>query len=120
MSVLIKGLKMPEDGALLCLKIYPSGVVRTCFGPPQPPDSKIATAIPVSDHGDLLEELPTIEPTLYGYNLKHLALIAHEMEEKGVTADKAAEIFADASAVVQMVLDEQKKAIDAEVKRWMT
>ena len=63
---------------------------------------------------------PTIEPTLYGYNLKHLALIAHEMEEKGITADKAAEIFADASAVVQMVYDEQKKAIDAEVKRWMT
>lgn len=55
MSILIKGLEMPEDGALLCLKIYPSGVVRTCFSPPQPPDSKIATAIPISDHGDLID-----------------------------------------------------------------
>lgn len=55
MSILIKGLEMPEDGALLCLRIYPSGVVRTCFSPPQPPDSKIATAIPISDHGDLID-----------------------------------------------------------------
>ena len=53
-SILIKGLEMPEDGALLCLKIYPSGVVRICFSPPQPPDSKIATAIPISNHGDLV------------------------------------------------------------------
>ncbi len=54
MSILIKGLKMPEDGALLCLRIYPSGVVRTCFSPPQPPDFKIATAIPISDHENLI------------------------------------------------------------------
>lgn len=55
MSILIKGLEMPEDGALLCLRIYPSGVVRTCFSPPQPPGSKIATAIPIFYHGDLIE-----------------------------------------------------------------
>ena len=67
---------------------------------------------------DEIDRTPTIEPTLYGYNPNHLALIVHEMEEKGITAYKAAEIFADVSAVVQMVLDEQKKAIDAEVKRW--
>ena len=48
MSILIKGLEMPKDGALLCLRIYPSGVVRNYFSPPQPPESKIATAIPVS------------------------------------------------------------------------
>ena len=63
---------------------------------------------------------PTVEPTLYGYNLKHLALIAHEMEEKGITADKAAEIFADASAVVQLVIEEQKSAVEEAVRRWMT
>lgn len=66
------------------------------------------------------ENAPTVEPTLYGYNVKHLALIAKVMEEKGIAEDKAVEIFADASEVVQMVLDEQKKAIDAEVKRWIT
>ena len=68
----------------------------------------------------VIEAQPTIEPTLYGYNIDHLSLIAKVMEEKGITADKAAEIFVDARAVVQMVLDEQKKAIDAKVKRWMT
>lgn len=82
----------------------------------------VTTAVPTTlyDALRIIEKQPTIEPTLYGYNLNHLALIAHEMAEKGITADKAVEIFADASAVVQMVIDEQKKAIDAEVKRWMT
>lgn len=68
----------------------------------------------------VIEAQPTVEPTLYGYNLKHLALIAHEMAEKGITADKAAEIFADASAVVQLVIEEQKGAVEEAVKRWMT
>ncbi len=66
MSVLIKGLEMPEDGALLCLKIYPNGVVRICFSPPQPPDSKIATAIPISDHGDLIDRDALIDVLHHG------------------------------------------------------
>ena len=74
MSILIKGMEMPKDGALLCLKIYPTGIVRICFSLPQPPDSKIATAIPISDHGDLIDRDAMAKDLAYDVEMDEKAL----------------------------------------------
>lgn len=51
-SLLIKGLNIPKEDELLCIKIYPSGKVTfdmdlQC--------KQIAEAFELSDHGDLIE-----------------------------------------------------------------
>ena len=51
MSILIKGLKMPEDGEFLDLVITADGVVRAY----DKEDEKIAEAVELPDHGDLID-----------------------------------------------------------------
>ena len=51
MSILIKGLKMPEDGEFLDLVITADGVVRAY----DQEDKKIAEAVEIPDHGDLID-----------------------------------------------------------------
>lgn len=53
-----------------------------------------------------IDALPTVEPTLYGYKIEHLALIARVMEKDGVTPEKAVEIFKDVQTLVLKVIDE--------------
>ena len=56
MSVLIKDMKMPTEGELLCINIYPDG--KVCINLDL--DCKqVATAVPVPTHGRLgdLDEL---------------------------------------------------------------
>lgn len=64
---------------------------------------------------DALQELPTVEPTLYGYNIRHLAFVATVMEKEGVTAEYAARTFDDISRILKMVIDEAREKILAEV-----
>lgn len=52
MSILIKGMEMPEDGEMLCIDIYPDGKVSinldlAC--------AKIAQAVELPPHGDLID-----------------------------------------------------------------
>lgn len=49
---------------------------------------------------------PTVEPTLYGYKIEHLALIARVMEKDGVTPEIAVQIFTDVQTIALKVLDE--------------
>ena len=50
MSILIKGIEMPEHG--MVINIYPDGRVADHFDEFQ---ETIATAVPVPPHGDLIE-----------------------------------------------------------------
>ena len=62
-----------------------------------------------------IKRFPTVEPTLYGYNIKHLAFVATVMEKEGVTAEYAARTFDDISRILKMVIDEVREKILAEV-----
>lgn len=64
---------------------------------------------------EMVRNAPTIEPTLYGYNIKHLAFVATVMEKEGVTAEYAARTFDDISRILKMVIDEAREKILAEV-----
>ncbi len=58
-----------------------------------------------SDRQAILE-LPSVEPTLYGYKIEHLAYIARVMEKEGITAEDAARTFSDLGRAVSWVIDE--------------
>ena len=62
---------------------------------------------------------PTIEPTLYGYNVEHLALIAAVMAKENVTPEKAVETFRNIGGILQMIMDEQKEIIQKAVEQMM-
>ena len=52
MSILIKGMKMPKEDELLCIRIYPSGKVTIDM------DLQckwVAEAVEVLNHGDLID-----------------------------------------------------------------
>ena len=54
MGIYIEGLDMPKDGALLCVRIYPSGIVEKCFNIHSDSRTGIATARPVPEQGELI------------------------------------------------------------------
>lgn len=56
---------------------------------------------------------PTVEPTLYGYKVEHLALIARVMQKDGVTPEEAVQIFKSVQTIALKVINE----IDDAVKR---
>lgn len=61
-----------------------------------------------------MQDLPSAEPTLYGYKIEHLAYIAKVMEKEGVTADYAVRTFDDMSRVIRMIIEEaQEKVMEA-------
>lgn len=52
MSLLIKGMKMPKENELLCIRIYPSGKVTVDM---DLQCKQVAEAVELPDHGDLID-----------------------------------------------------------------
>jgi hypothetical protein len=59
-----------------------------------------------------LEELPSAQPTLYGYNVEHLAYIARVMEKEGVTAEYAVRTFDDMGRAIKMIMEEAREKVE--------
>lgn len=64
--------------------------------------------------------MPSAQPTLYGYQIEHLALIATVMQKKEITAEKAVEIFSDIRCIATMLVEEIQNKVDEEMERWAT
>ena len=60
----------------------------------------------------LIEILPSVEPTLYGYKIEHLAYIARVMQKVGISAEDATRTFSDISYAVSMIRDEMRQKIE--------
>ena len=56
-----------------------------------------------------VKELPSVQPTLYGYKIEHLAYIARVMEKEGVTAEYAVRTFDDMSRAIRMIIEEARQ-----------
>lgn len=65
-----------------------------------------------------LNTLPSAQPTLYGYKIEHLALIARVMDKEGVSPEKAVEVFQDIVGIVQMLENEQEEIIRKAMEQW--
>ena len=68
--------------------------------------------VPVSSIAPKLNELPPLEPTLYGYKIEHLAYIATVMDKEGVTAEYAVKTFDDIGRVIRMAIEETQAKIE--------
>lgn len=68
---------------------------------------------------NFLKSRPSAQPTLYGYSIEHLALIARVMQKENVTPEKAIECFNDIGRIVQMIVDEQHEMIKRAMEKWM-
>ena len=50
--------------------------------------------------------LPSVEPTLYGYNIKHLELIAEILQKEGLSPDRVLEALTDISSIIEIIQNE--------------
>lgn len=66
---------------------------------------------------DRLEALPSAEPTLYGYNIEHLKLIARALQKENLPPDRLVEILTDIGRIVAMVKDEFEEALRKAVEQ---
>lgn len=60
---------------------------------------------------ETLVGLPSVQPTLYGYQIGHLAYIARIMQKEGVTPEYVARTLDDISRAVQMLIEEAQEAV---------
>lgn len=65
---------------------------------------------------DILEELPSTQPTLYGYPVEHLAIIAEVLQKENLPPERVAEMLSDVGRIIEMARDEfedtLRKAVD--------
>lgn len=66
---------------------------------------------------DIITALPPAQPTLYGYDIKHLAFVATIMAKKGVSPEEAVTIFRDVNRVIEMMLEDMKEMQENALKQ---
>lgn len=64
-----------------------------------------------------IEELPSVEPTLYGYNIKHLDLIARILQKEDLPPDRIVDALTDIGRIVEIVKDEYEEALRKAVEQ---
>lgn len=69
---------------------------------------------------DLLNDLPSVQPTLYGYNVEHLILIAEVLRKENMPPERVAEALTDIERIVDIVRDEFEKSFRKAVEQCMT
>ncbi len=67
-----------------------------------------------------LEHLPSEEPTLYGYSLEHLELIARVLQKEDLPPERIAEALTDIDRIVAIVKGEFEESLRKAVEQWQT
>ena len=62
--------------------------------------------ISVTDAMNALRNVPAAEPTLYGYNIEHLELIARVLQKENLPPERIVEALTDIGRIVAIVRDE--------------
>lgn len=71
---------------------------------------------------DLLESLPSAQPTLYGYNIEHLELIARVLQKEDLPPERVTEALTEIGRIVAIVTDEFEETLRRTVQNieWRT
>lgn len=64
--------------------------------------------------------LPPAQPTLYGYEIEHLAYIARVMQKEGITAEQAVNAFDDLVMAVRLITEEAQQKIEEAIYDYNT
>jgi len=60
---------------------------------------------------DAIKQLPSAQPTLYGYNIEHLELIARVLQKENLPPERIAEVLTDFGRIVAIVKDEFEETL---------
>jgi hypothetical protein len=58
-----------------------------------------------------IKALPSVQPTLYGYNIEHLGLIARVLQKENLPPERIVEVLTDIGRIVAIVRDEFEEAL---------
>ena len=86
-------------------------MLRVCFEA----DDEELDAVTVT-----LNELPSAQPTLYGYNIEHLELIARVLQKEDLPPERVVEVLTDVGRIVAIVRDEFEETLRKAVEQCMT
>lgn len=64
---------------------------------------------------DIVEDEPSAQPTLYGYNIEHLVMIARVLQKEDLPPERVAEALTDIGRIVSIVIDELEETLRREV-----
>lgn len=78
-------------------------MLRACFGA----DDEELDAVTVT-----LNNISSVQPTLYGYSIEHLVFIAKAMEKDGLSPEEVANFLRDTGYAVKFVIESLKEALE--------
>lgn len=64
--------------------------------------------------------LPSVQPTLYGYNIEHLELIARVLQKEDLPPERVVEALTDIGRIVAIVKDEFEETLRKAVEQCTT
>lgn len=65
----------------------------------------------------VLTDLPSAQPTIYGYNVEHLELIARIMQKENVLPEKVVGLLTDIERIGAIISDEFEEALKKAVEQ---
>lgn len=65
----------------------------------------------------LIEQFPSAQPTLCGYDIKHLDLIARILQKEDLPPDRIVDALTDIGRIVEIVKDEYEEALRKAVEQ---
>ena len=68
----------------------------------------------------VINTLPSAQPTLYGYNIEHLVLIAKLLEKENLSPEKVSDALYDIGRVVAIVKKEFEETMKKAVEQCIT
>lgn len=66
-----------------------------------------------------ISNLPSAQPTLYGYNIEHLELIARVLQKEDLPPERVVEVLKDIGRIIAIVKDEFEETLRKEVEQCM-
>ena len=67
-----------------------------------------------------IQNLPSAQSTLYGYNTEHLEMIARVLQKEDLPPEKIVEVLTDIGRIVAIVRDEFEEALRKAVEQCIT
>lgn len=64
-----------------------------------------------------ISDLPSAQPTLYGYDIKHLMLIAEVLRKENLPPERVTEALMDIGRIVSIVSDEFEESLREAMKQ---
>lgn len=69
------------------------------------------------NYESILSSLPSAQPTLYGYDIKHLMLIAEVLRKENLPPERVTEALMDIGRIVSIVSDEFEESLREAMKQ---